>query len=228
MLEDRITDLKKRILTYTNFTKEMVRKAISSLLNDDQKLAKEVIEIDEPKANEEENSIEEECITTIALYQPEAKKLRFVMMIYKMVSDIERIGDKAVNIAESALELTGKPRIKPLIDIPRMTEETIRMIEDSICAFINEDVSLAYEVLKKDDLVDSIRDQILRELITYMISDPKIIEPALHLLRIARNLEKIADITSNICEDTVYISEGKIIKHHYPDICGEGDAQKVR
>lgn len=218
MIEERISELKKRILNYTNFTKEMVRKAVDSLLKDDEKLAREVIEVDEPKANEEENLIEEECIAIIALYHPEAKMLRLVMMISKMVSDIERIGDKAANIAESALELIGKPKVKPLIDIPRMAEETIKMIEDSITSFIREDMCLAYEVLKKDDIVDSIRDQILRELITFMISNPKTIEPSLHLLRIARNLEKIADITSNICEDAVYITEGKVIKHHYPDL----------
>ncbi|MGC8764594.1 MAG: phosphate signaling complex protein PhoU [Brevinematia bacterium] len=219
MLEDRLNSLKKRMLSYVSLIKEMIRKSIDSLLNEDESLAREVITELEPKANEEEIAVEEECIALIALYQPEAKELRIVMMISKMVSDIERMGDKAVNIAESAIELIGKPKIKPYIDIPRMTEETLKMIDDSIYSFINEDVCLAYEVLKKDDIVDDLRDQILRELISFMSSDPKTIEPSLHLLRIARNLEKIADITSNICEDVVYISEGKVIKHHYPDEC---------
>ncbi len=219
MLEERLNELKKRILSYVALIKDMIRKSVDSFLNDDESLAREVITELEPKANEEEIAVEEECITLIALYQPEAKKLRFLMMISKMVSDIERMGDKAVNIAESAIELIGKPRTKSLFDISKMTEETIKMIDDSIYSFINEDVSLAYEVLKKDDIVDNMRDQILRELIRLMTCDPKNIEPSLHLLRISRNLEKIADITSNICEDVVYITEGKIIKHHYPDEC---------
>lgn len=217
LLEEKISELKKRILAYVSLIKDMIRKAVDSIVNEDKNLAKEVINVLEPKANEEEIAIEEECIKIIALYQPEAKMLRIVMMISKMVSDIERMGDKAVNIAESALELMKMPKIKPLIDIPRMKEETLKMIDDSVASFINEDIELSYKVMKSDDIVDKIRDQILRELITFMTSDPKTIKPGLHLLRIARNLEKIADITSNICEDVVYISKGEVIKHHYPD-----------
>ncbi len=217
ILEEKVAELKKRILIFVSLVKEAIWKAVDSIIEENKNLAKEVIEVIEPKINEEEIAIEEECIKLIALYQPEAKMLRILMMISKMVSDIERMGDKAVNIAESALELIDMPKVKPLIDIPRMKEETIKMIDDSVAAFMNEDLDLSYKVLKSDDIVDQIRDQILRELITFMTSDPKLIQPALHLLRVARNLEKIADITSNICEDVVYICKGEVIKHHYPE-----------
>ena len=135
-------------------------------------------------------------------------------MILKMNNDLERIGDLAVNIAESSLFLMGKPPVKPLIDLPRMAEEVMLMLRNSILAFINEDTELAIEVCKHDDMVDALRDQIYRELITYMMSDPSTIERALHLMRISRNLERIADLATNICEDAIYTAEGKVIKHH--------------
>ena len=213
MLAERIADLKKRIVKYAALVREMIEKSVDSLILIDEKMARDVIEIYEPKVNEEDLSIDEECITVIALYQPEAKPLRSVMMISKMVSDLERMGDKAVNIAESSLDIMHQPRVKPLIDIPRMKEETIKMLDDSMAAFLNEDAALANKVLESDDTVDDLRDQVLRELITYMVADPRVIEQSLHLLRIARNLEKIADITSNLCEEVIYIKEGRVVKH---------------
>jgi phosphate transport system protein len=217
MLEDKIMELKEKIVKYAAIVREMIDKSVEALMQRDVNLAKEVIEVHEPKVNEQEILIDEECITAIARYQPEAKSLRMVMMISKMVTDLERMGDKAVNIAESAIYLSDKPLVKPLIDTPRMRDETILMLDDSITAFVNEDAALAYDVLKRDDIVDDLRDQILRELITYMLADPAVIERSLHLLRIARNLEKIADITSNICEEVIYIKEGKVVKHSKPD-----------
>lgn len=222
MLADKITDLKRTIVKYSILVREMIEKSVMSLLDDNECLAKEVIEVYEPKVNEGELQIDEECIALIALYHPEAKSLRIVMMIAKMVNDLERMGDKAVNIAESALALINKPRVKPYIDIPRMKDETIRMLDDSLSAFVNEDTTLAYDVLNRDDTVDELRDQIIRELITYMAADTKVIDPSLHLLRIARNLEKIADITSNICEEVIYIKEGKVVKHIQDHIKLEG------
>lgn len=214
MLEEKVVELKKKIVKCAALVRDMIQKSVDALLEKKPDLAREVIDYYEPKVNEEELNIDEECITVIALYHPEAKALRMVMMISKMVSDLERMGDKAVNIAESSLELIDKPKVKPLIDIPRMKDETVRMLDDSISSFVNENDTLAYDVLKRDDVVDDLRDQILRELVTYMVADSKVIEPALHLLRIARNLEKIADITSNICEEVIYIKEGRVVKHN--------------
>jgi len=130
-----------------------------------------------------------------------------------MNNDLERIADMAENISESALFLIERPMVKPLIDLPKMAEETMRMLKDSIDSFIKNDPKLAKSVCERDDVVDAYRDQILRELVTYMISDPTTIERALHLERISRNLERIADLATNIGEDVIYIVEGKVIKH---------------
>ena len=131
-----------------------------------------------------------------------------------MNNDLERMGDEAVNIAESSLFLIERPPVKPLIDIPRMAQEAMGMLRDSLSSLIREDTALASSVCQRDDVVDSLRDQILRELITYMASDPSTIERSLHLLRISRSLERIADLSTNICEDVIYMVEGKVIKHH--------------
>jgi len=214
MLEDKVVELKSKMSDYALLVKEMIGKAVDSVTGKDAALAQEIIEVYEPKVNDMEITMDEECINIIALFQPEAKSLRVVMMMSKMVSDLERMGVKAVNIAESALYLADKTNVKPFIDIPRMTEETLKMLDDSITSILSEDTELACDVLRRDDIVDDLRDQILRELITYMMSDSTIIERALHLLRIARNLEKIADISTNICEEAVYIKEGRVVKHN--------------
>jgi len=138
-------------------------------------------------------------------------------MISKISNDLERMGDHAVNIAESSLFLIERPLVKPLIDIPRMAELTIKMLKDSTVSFIDENASLAQNVCERDSSVDDLKDQILRELITFMSSDPSTIERSLHLLRISNNLERIADLSTNICEDIIFMTKGKIIKHHKGD-----------
>jgi phosphate transport system protein len=173
-----------------------------------------VINDDEKTVNELEIKIDETCTNLIALYHPEAKDLRSILMISKMTADLERIGDCAVNISESSLYLIDKAPVKPLIDLPRMAEEANRMVKDSINSFINESAELAVNVCERDNVVDELRDQILRELITYMFSDPSTIERALHLIRISNNIERIADLSTNISEETVYVAKGMIIKHH--------------
>ncbi len=213
MFYDRLNKLKEKIVEQGNLVEKMIEKSIRGLLNKDKKILLEVIEVDEPKTNDAEIEIDEMCINLIARFQPEAKDLRTIMMILKMNNDLERIGDMAVNISESALFLIERPQVKPLIDLPKMAEETIQMLKDSIDSFIRGDSKLAQSVCERDDIVDSYRDQILRELITYMISDPTTIERAIHIERISRNLERIADLATNIGEDVVYIVEGKIIKH---------------
>jgi phosphate transport system protein len=217
MLDHKLNDLKKKIIKYASLVREMTEKSFSGLIDKNDRNAKEVIGPLEHTVNEQETVLDEECINLIALYQPEAKQLRIVMMISKMVNDLERMGDKAVNIAESVLYLYDKPPVKPYIDLPRMLDITVSMLDDSIAAFVNEDIDLAMKVLERDDEVDLLRDQNLRDLITFMISDPSTIERSLHLLRIARNLEKIADLTSNICEEVIYIKEGRNVKHHMED-----------
>ncbi|MEO0101859.1 MAG: phosphate signaling complex protein PhoU, partial [candidate division WOR-3 bacterium] len=177
------------------------------------KLAREVIEVDEKKANEYEILIEEEAIKIIALHQPEATPLRTLIMVIKINNDLERIGDHAVNISEAALALIPKPYVKRLIDIPRMAEMAIGMLKDSLTAFLTNDSELARNVCQRDDEVDGMRDQIFRELLTFMMSDPNTIERSFSLILITRNLERIADLATNIAEDVIYITKGDIIKH---------------
>lgn len=215
MLPEKIAELKKRIIEDAALVEDMIEKAIKGLKEKDMNILNSVINTSEEKVNEFEIQIDELCINTIALFQPEAKDLRTILMILKMNNDLERMGDMAVNIAESSLFLIDRPEVKKLIDIPRMGKETIQMLHDSISSFINEDAPLARDVVTRDDLIDGLRDQVIRELITYMSKDTSVIERSLHLVKISQNLERIADLTTNICEDVIFIVNGKVIKHHY-------------
>ena len=213
MLKKDLDLLVKQLLESASLVNGMIQKSIRGLTQREKVVLLEVIEQDEPRENELEIAIEEACIQQIACYQPQAKDLRTIMMVMKMNNDFERMGDEAVNISESALFLLEKPEVKPLIDIPRMAEEATKMIEDSLKSFINEDIQLAQNVCERDDVVDGLRDQILRELITFMAADPTVIEPSIRLIRISRSLERIADLSTNICEDVIYMAEGRVIKH---------------
>jgi phosphate transport system protein len=214
MFEEKLNFLKEKIIGYADHIEKMLEKTIDGLLAKKGELLKAVIELDEKKANDWEIEIDELCIDLIALYQPKAKDLRTILMILKMNNDFERMGDHIVNIAQSALFLIEREPVKPLIDIPRMAEETIKMLKDALKAFMTEDSLLAKNVCERDFLIDNLRDQIFRELLTYMLSDPKTIERAFHLIRITQNLERIADLSTNLGEDVIYIVEAKIIKHH--------------
>jgi phosphate transport system protein len=214
MLHQELEMLKEKLLESATLVESMIKKSINGLLKKDKDLLLKIIEEDEARENDLEIQIDEKGIELIARYQPHAKDLRTIVMILKMNNDLERIGDEAVNIAQSALFLIERPMVKPLIDIPRMAEEAIKMLQDSIKAFLQEDSQLAREVCVRDAIVDGLRDQIWRELITFMASDPTTIERSLHLLRISRCLERVADLATNLAEDTVYIVEGEIIKHH--------------
>jgi phosphate transport system protein len=214
VLEEKITELKKELITFATLAENMIAKSIEGLLKKESKVLKEVEEIYEPDANSREIEIEELCTSVIAQYEPRAKDLRTVLMIFKMTADIERMSDHAVHIADSGLFLITKPFVKPLIDIPRMADETIRSVNDAIQSFINEDAALARSVCERDDIIDGLQTQIFRELVTYMTSDPATIERSLHLIRIANNLERIADLATNISEDVIFMVQGRVIKHH--------------
>lgn len=213
MLKESIVQLKKSIISAVTLVEKMINDSTAGLIENDQTKLLEVIEKDEPRANQYEIDIDEYCTNTIALYHPEAKDLRTILMILKMNNDIERIGDSAVNISESALYLINKPQVKPYIDLPKMAKESSGMLRDSINSFIYENTELANNVLRRDDIVDELQSQIRRELITLMFSDPEIIERSFHIIRITNNLERIADLSTNICEDVIFIVEGKVIKH---------------
>ncbi|MBM3240809.1 phosphate signaling complex protein PhoU [Candidatus Poribacteria bacterium] len=213
MLEKRISQLKEKLLFMASVVEQMIRGSIKALVERDEELAKKVIEEEEPKVNQLEMEIDDMCISLLALYQPEASDLRTVTMVMKINIDLERVGDHAVNIAERAIVLLSKPPVKPLIDMPRMAEETTRMLCDSLNSFTNADADLAMAIRPRDEVVDALRDGITRELITYMIADPKTIDRSLQLLLIARDLERVADLATNIAEDVFFMVKGETIKH---------------
>jgi len=214
LLAKELTSLKHRLIEYASHVDKMIADSISGLLNKDIALLNKILEQDEPKANDLEIEIEEICITLIAKFQPAAKDLRLIMMAAQMNNDLERMADCAVNITESAVYLAERPSVKPLIDIPFMAEITTQMVKDSINSFILEDKDLAVSVCARDQTIDDLKDQINRELLTHMVSNPATIDRSFQIIRIANNLERIADLSTNICEDVVYIVEGKVIKHH--------------
>ena len=215
MLDEKLNELKKKTVEYASLAQGMVEKSIRGLIEKNGTLLEEVIEEDEPRANDYEIEIDEMCTTLIITLQPKAIDLRTILMVLKMNNDLERIGDHAVNISQSALNLIEQPMVKPLIDIPRMADEAKKMINDAITSFINRDSALAKNVCERDSVVDSLRNQVVRELITYMISDASTIERSLHLLNISKNLERIADLSTNICEEVIFLVDAKVIKHHF-------------
>lgn len=213
LLDAKLTSLKKALIDYASLIERMIDKSMYGLLKKDKAVLEEIINKYEPWTNDLELEIDEMGTNLIAQYEPKAKDLRIVLMVLKINNDLERIGDHLVNIAESALFLIERPQVKPLIDIPKMGETVIKMLKDSINAFINEDAKLAQAVCQEDSIVDNLLEQVIRELITYMTADSKTIERSMHLIRIAHNLERIADLSTNISEDVIFIVEGRVIKH---------------
>ncbi len=217
MIENDMNSLKESIVAYASFAAKMIEESIVGLVEKDEKILSDIVSEYEARANNIEIEVEEKCIEFIAKYEPKARNLRTTLMIMKINNDLERIGDEAVNIAESALFLIKKPAVKKLIDIPRMADLAMGMMKDSINAFVKNDAILAREICMRDDLVDDLRDQIIRELITYMMQDPTTIERVLQIMRIARSLERVADLSTNFSEDVVFMSEGKVIKHYHEE-----------
>ncbi|HVN70498.1 MAG TPA: phosphate signaling complex protein PhoU [Desulfomonilia bacterium] len=215
MLEEaKLIILKKELMEFATLAEDMVDKSILGLIDRKSDILNEVIHGEEPKANAFEIDLDEKCVSIIAQHQPAGKSLRTILMVLHINSTLERVGDHAVTIAESGLFLIDRPPVKSLIDIPRMADVVKSMISDSITSFINEDSDLARSVCERDNVVDGLRTQIIRELITFMTSDPTTIERALQIMKIASNMERVADLTTNICEDVIYMVNGQVIKHH--------------
>ena len=212
ILEKELSDLKERLLTMGSVVEAQVARSIKSLVDRDNAMATKVIEADH-EVNRMEVEIDEECIRLLALRQPEAGDLRFITTAMKIVTDIERIGDLAVDVSERALELNEEPNLKPYIDIPRMAKAARNMLKEALDAFVNRNAELAWSVLDEDDFVDELNKQIFRELLTFMIEDPHSISRAIRITYISKYLERIADHATNIAEMVVYLVEGRIIRH---------------
>jgi phosphate transport system protein len=157
--------------------------------------------------------IDEKCVELLALYQPTAGDLRFITTAMKIVTDLERIGDQAVNIAQRALELNQEPQLKPYIDLPRMAEKAQRMMKESLDAYVGRDTALARRVCAEDADVDALKEQIFRELLTFMMEDARTIPRAIRLILISRFLERVADHATNIAEMVIYMVESKMVRH---------------
>ncbi|MFN3870634.1 MAG: phosphate signaling complex protein PhoU [Aquificaceae bacterium] len=213
-LFQELEETKGLVLKMAGLVKDAVDKAIESLNKHDVEIAEEIIKNDD-QIDQMEVEIERRCIRMIALYQPEATDLRLIMGIYKIVSDLERIGDEAENIAERSIQLAQEPPLKPYVNLTLMAANVKSMIEDAVLSFFQRDVSLAKKVIERDDMVDELYHQVQRELITYMLEDPRNIKRAIHLSFIARHFERMADHSENIAEMTIYWSEGEVVKHQH-------------
>jgi phosphate transport system protein len=210
--EHDIEALKEQVLKMGGFVEESIRKSITALTEREGALALEVIGGD-AVVNNYDVEIEEECIRILAIWQPTGSNLRFVTTAIKIITDLERIGDLAVDICERAIELNDEPPLKPYIDIPRMAEAARNMLKDSLDSFVTGDADLAVKVCASDDYVDNLNVQIFNELLVYMLKDQKNIARAVRLTYITKYLERIADHATNIAEMVVYMVKGKVIRH---------------
>ena len=208
--DQEMKDLRDAILRIGGMVERNIYQAVESLKNRNLQMAEKVVAAD-LEVDELENEVEEQCIRLIALRQPMARDLRAITTAMKITHERERMGDLAVNIAERNLELCEEPPLKPLIDIPRMAEHAQGMLRKSLDAFIREDVELALEVCDSDDLLDNLNEQIFRELISFMIEDPKTISRATRLVLVSRYLERFGDHATNIGELVVFMVEGEVI-----------------
>ena len=213
-LDHELNCLKEKLLKMASLAEESIAKSIKSLVDRDSTFAREAIEEDS-KIDLLEVEINNLSLKLLALKQPMASDLRFITSAMKISAHLERIGDQAVNISERSLELITQPLLKPLIDIPRMAELAQEMVKNSIGFLINNDVSSAEELWKAENIIDDLNSQIFRELLTYMIEDPKTIKRAIGLILVGRHLERISDLSTNIMEEVVYTVTGKNIKHFY-------------
>ncbi|MBL7048922.1 MAG: phosphate signaling complex protein PhoU [Nitrospira sp.] len=207
-----LAHLKEKVLKMAALVEIAIKKSVEALVTRDSELAVQVIKEDH-KINAYDVDIDEECIRLLALKQPMGKDLRFITTAMKITTDLERIADNAVNIAERAIELNEEPQLKPYVDIPRMSRITQRMVIDTINAFINEDKLLAKDVIMRDDEIDDLNEVIWQELMKVMTSDPSTISRAVKITYISKYLERIGDHATNIAETVVYMVDGRIIRH---------------
>jgi phosphate transport system protein len=209
---EELETLKQTLLAMGGLVEDQIRRVLRALVERDGDLAQEVIDRDR-EVNAYDVEVDEKCVELLALHQPTAGDLRFITTAMKIVTDLERIGDQAVNIGQRVLELNREPQLKPYIDLPRMAERAQRMVKESLDAFVARDTELARQVCGEDDAVDALKEQVFRELLTFMMEDPKTIPRAIRLILISRFLERVADHATNIAEMVIYMVESKMVRH---------------
>src|SRR5512141_885864 len=212
-----LENLRRNLILMGGEVERQIQGAIEALVEVDAEKARSVIAADEG-IDRFEMVIEEQAIHLLALQQPVAIDLRFLIAALKINSDLERIGDHAVNIAEGAERLAGQKPFKPFIDIPYMAEVAMAMLKQSLDAFVNRDADLARKVIKKDDILDEKNVSIIRELLTYIAEYPALTTYCIELISISKNLERVGDLATNICEDTIFIAEARWVKHHATEL----------
>jgi phosphate transport system protein len=210
--EHDLEQLKERLLQMAGLAEHAVHQAVQSVFQKSEALANRVLE-EEAGINELQIEIDDRAMQLVALQAPMAVDLRFIFSASRINSDLERIGDQAVNIAQSALRILRHPQVKPYVDLPRMSELAEGMVRDSLNSLVRGDAELAKSVLTRDDEVDHLRDQIFRELLTYMMENSAVVFPAFELILITKNLERIGDHATNIAEDVIYMVVGRDVRH---------------
>jgi phosphate transport system protein len=212
VFDEELMRLKEKVLKIGAMVEEAIKNSVRALVERDSELARSVIAKDH-QVNALDVEIDEEAIRLVALRQPKASDLRFITTAMKITTDLERMGDLAVNIAERALELNEEPILKPYIDIPRMAEVARGMTRDSLDAFVSRDERLAMDVIMRDDEVDDLKHEVLKELAFFMSQDPSTVSRAMKISFVAQYLERFADHATNIAEMVIYLVQGKIIRH---------------
>lgn len=220
--EKEYVQLKGMLAEMATLASSMVSDSIKSLVDRDSDLARKVIEKDE-HLDQLDVDIDEHCIKMLALFEPKAVDLRYTITATRIIIDIERIGDHCVSMCRDILKINDEPQLKPYIDLPKMAENAIGMLNDSLKAFFDGDTKLAFDVIKRDNGIDQLNDQVIRELLTYSMEDIKTLHTVLSLMNLSRRIERVADHATNIAEMVYYMVEGKIIRHTYIEQVEEED-----
>ena len=216
--DDEMNKLNQNILKMAALAEGAIHKSIEALKTRDAALARSVINDDE-KIDLLENEVEENAVDLLALFQPMAKDLRFITTGMKINSELERIADLCVNICQRVIDISGQPLLKPLVDIPKLADNAIKMVKGSIDAFVKKDEKIARDVILSDQTSDELRNYITAELINdFMVKDGKTAPKAIPLLLITRDLERISDHATNIAEDVIYMVRAKVVKHHLKEL----------
>jgi phosphate transport system protein len=211
--QEELEALQGRLLEMGGLAEERVRAAVHGLATRDTTAIEKVLGGDEP-INRLHIEVDERCFRLLALYQPMATDLRAIVAAVKINTDLERVGDLAVNIAEAAIRYVGHAPVKKLIDIPKMGDIAQSMLRDALDAYVKRDTALARHVLNEDDQLDGLKTQVFRELLTYMLQDPTTVEPALDLILVSRHLERIGDHATNVAEDVIFMVSALDVRHH--------------
>jgi phosphate transport system protein len=207
-----LVELRNNVLRLGALVEQAIQDSVKSLVARKSDIAKKVIKRDR-KINDLDVAIDEDCIRLLALGPPKARDLRFIATTLKITTDLERIGDLSVNIANRAIELNKEPQLKPYIDIPRMAEIAQEMVKASLDAYVRGCTNLPYDVIKKDDEIDKLMEQVFNELLFYMMQDQRSISRAVRINYVAKYLERIADHATNIAEMVIYMCKGKLVRH---------------